>query len=67
MNKGPELRAAGLGALWRLYYAPQNIVLRADLERDFGLLEDYFGLYRRRVAEELGADDPDAFALVNSS
>jgi hypothetical protein len=40
---------------------------RAELEREFGLFEDHFGLYCQRVAEALGADDPDLRALVNSS
>jgi hypothetical protein len=41
--------------------------MRAELELEFGMLENHFGLYCRRVAEELGAHDPDALALVNAS
>jgi hypothetical protein len=67
VNKTPELRRAGLGALWGLYYAPKNSLARAEFEKEFGLFEHHFGLYSQRVAEELGANDPDAFALVNSS
>src|SRR3984893_15072760 len=68
VNQALGLRQIGLDALWKLYYAPDHTMTRAELEIKFGLLEDHFGLYCRRVAEELGADDaPDALALVNSS
>jgi hypothetical protein len=53
--------------LWKLYYAPNHSLLRTELEIEFGLLEDHFGLYCRRVAEELGANDPDALAPVDAS
>ena len=49
------------------YPAPNHTLTRAKLEKEFGLLENHFGLFCRRVTEELGADDPDALALVNSS
>jgi hypothetical protein len=68
VNQTLGLRHIGLDALWKLYYAPDHTMTRAELDIKFGLLEDHFGLYCRRVAEELGADDPpDALALVNSS
>jgi hypothetical protein len=67
VNKTPELRRAGLRALWMLYYAPEHSLARAELEKEFGLLEAHFGLYSRGVAEHLGVDDPDELALVNSS
>jgi hypothetical protein len=68
VNQTLGLRHIGLDALWKLYYAPDHTMTRAELEIKFGLLEGHFGLYCRRVAEELGADDPpDALALVNSS
>jgi hypothetical protein len=67
VNNIPELRRAGLSALWKLYYAPEHSLARVELEKEFGLLEDHFGLYSQRVAEELGANDPDPLALVNSS
>jgi hypothetical protein len=41
VNKTPELRRAGLRALWKLYCAPQHSVARAELENEFGLLEDW--------------------------
>ena len=63
VNKTPELRRA----LWKLYCAPQHSVARAELENEFGLLEDNFGLYSRGVAEQLSLDKPGALALVNSS
>jgi hypothetical protein len=66
VNRSPELRQAGLAALWCLYYAPNHTSTRVKLERDFGLLEDHFGVYARRVAEKLGAGEPDSLPLVNS-
>jgi hypothetical protein len=62
-----ELRHAGLDALWKLYHAPQHTLTKTEFEREFGLLDDHFGLYCRRVAEELGANDPDPLPLVTSS
>jgi hypothetical protein len=67
VNNTPELRRAGLRALWKLYFAPEHSLARAELERELGLLEAHFGLYSRGVAEHLGVDDPDELALVNSS
>jgi hypothetical protein len=67
VNKTPELRRAGLSAMWKLYYSPQHSLARAEFEKEFGLLEDHFGLYSCGVAEQLGIDNPDALALVNSS
>jgi hypothetical protein len=58
---------AGLDALWKLYHAPHHTLTKGEIEREFGLLEDHFGLYCRRVAEELGANDPDPLPLVTSS
>jgi hypothetical protein len=67
VNQAVGLRHIGLDTLWKLYYASNHTLMRAELEIKFGVLEDHFGLYCRRVAEELGANDPDALALVNSS
>jgi hypothetical protein len=67
VNKTFGLHRAGMDVLWKLYYAPNHTLTCAELEREFGLLEDHFGLFCRRVAEELGTNDPDAIALVNSS
>jgi hypothetical protein len=67
VNKTPELRRAGLRALWKLYCAPQHSVARAELENEFGLLEDNFGLYSRGVVEQLSLDNPGALALLDSS
>jgi hypothetical protein len=67
VNKTPELRRAGLDVLWKLYYAPKHSLTRSELEREFGVLEDHFGLYCRRVAEKLGAKHLDTLPLVNSS
>jgi hypothetical protein len=67
VNKALDLRHPGLNALWKLYYAPRHTLLRAELEKEFGVLEDHFGVYCRRVAEELGAKGPDALPLVTIS
>ena len=67
VNQTPGLRRTGIDVLWKLYYAPNHTLTRAELEKEFGLLENHFGLFCRRVAEELSANDPDALALVNSS
>jgi hypothetical protein len=67
VNETTELRRAGLGALWKLYYAPEHSLARAELEKEFGLLEEHFGLYSRAVAEQLGINNHDELALVNSS
>jgi hypothetical protein len=67
VNKTPELRHAGLSALWKLYHAPEHSLARVELEKEFGLLEKHFGMYSRAVAEQLGVDNPDELALVNSS
>jgi hypothetical protein len=66
-NEALGLGHAGLTVLWKLYYAPDHTMTRAELEVEFGVLADHFGLYCWRVAEELGASDPDALALVNHS
>jgi hypothetical protein len=67
VNKAPGPTRAGLDVLWKLYYAANHTLTRAELEQEFGVLEDHFGLFCRCVAVELGADDPDSLALVNSS
>jgi hypothetical protein len=66
VNRSPDLRQAGLAALWCLYYAPQHTLTRVKLEREFGVLADHFGAYARRVAEELGSEKPDELPLANS-
>ena len=66
VNQNSDLRQAGLAAMWRLYYAPKHTLARVSLEGEFGVLADHFGAYARRVAEELGAEEPDALPLVNS-
>jgi hypothetical protein len=66
-NKTPGLRRAGIDVLWKLYYATNHTMMRAELEQEFGVLENHFGLFCQHVAGELGADDSDPLALVNSS
>src|ERR1700724_1744276 len=67
VNKTFGLHRTGMNVLWKLYYAPNHALTRAELQKEFGLLEDHFGLFCRRVTQVLGADDSDALALVNSS
>jgi hypothetical protein len=67
VNKTFGLHRTGMNVLWKLYYVPDHTVTRAELEEEFGLLEDHFDLFSRRVAEELGATELDALALMNSS
>ena len=42
-------------------------MLRSEIERSFGAFDLHFGWFCRRVAEELGASDPDVLALVDYS
>lgn len=66
VNQTPGLRIrTGADALWALYGAPDHTLTRHQLEQKFGALDLHFGWFCRRVAEELGAEQPDAFALVN--
>ena len=67
VNKTFGLHRAGMDVLWKLYYVANHTLTCAELEREFGLLEDHFGLYCRRVAEELGATGVDALPLVTCS
>jgi hypothetical protein len=66
VNQTPGLRIRpGAEALWALFNAPSHALRRAELEAKFGALDLHFGWFCRRVAEELGASNPDTFALVD--
>ena len=68
VKQTPGLRIrTGSETLWRVYQSPGHTLSRAELEKDFGALDLHFGWFCRRVAEELGAEDPDTFALVDST
>jgi hypothetical protein len=68
VNQTPGLRIrTGAEALWTLYKAPSHSMLRSQMDEKFGALDLHFGWFCRRVAEELGANDPDTLALVDSS
>jgi hypothetical protein len=68
VNQTPGLRIrTGAEALWRIFKAPGHTLARSELEKEFGALDLHFGWFCRRVAEELGVDDPDTFALCDSS
>jgi hypothetical protein len=68
VNRTPGLRIQpGIEALWAIFKAPNHTMLRSDLESQFGAFDLHFGWFCRRVAEELGAKDPDVLALVDSS
>jgi hypothetical protein len=57
----------GIKALWELFRSPGYTLPRAVLDQKFGALDLHFGWFCRRVAERLGANEPDAFALVDYS
>jgi hypothetical protein len=66
VNSTPSLRIrTGAEALWKIFNAPNHSLPRRELEKQFGALDLHFGWFCRRVAEELGANSPDAFALVD--
>ena len=67
VNRVLGLGHTGLTVLWKLYFAPDHTMTRAELEVEFGVLADHFGLYCRRVAEELGIIEPKALPLVTCS
>ncbi len=66
VNRTPGLRIQpGIDALWMIFKAPHNTIKRAALEAKLGALDLHFGWFCRRVAEELGVNNPDALALVD--
>ena len=66
VNATPGLRIQpGIDALWALYNAPDHAMTRSSIEQEFGAFDLHFGWFCRRVAEELGADNPDVLALVD--
>lgn len=68
VNSTPGLRIQpGAKALWKIFNAQKHTIGRIELENHFGALDLHFGWFCRRVAEELGANDPDVFALVDYS
>jgi hypothetical protein len=68
VNQTPGFRIKpGAGALWALFNAPDHTLSRVALKKEFGALDLHFGWFCRRVAEELGIDDPPPFALANST
>jgi hypothetical protein len=68
VNQTPGLRIrTGTEALWKLFKAPGHALPRSEMEESFGALDLHFGWFCRRVAEELGANAPNALALVDCS
>ncbi len=60
VNQTPGLRIKpGIEALWALYRAPGHTLPRQMIEKEFGAFDLHFGWFCRRVAEELGAENPD--------
>jgi hypothetical protein len=53
VNQTTGLRRTGIDVLWKLYYAPNHTLTRAELEKEFGLIENHFSVFCRGVAEEL--------------
>ena len=68
VNSDPGRRIKpGIEALWDILKSPKHTVKRSVLEQKYGALDLHFGWFCRRVAEELGANEPDVFALVDYS
>jgi hypothetical protein len=66
VNATPGLRIQpGIEALWAIYNAPDHAMTRSSIEKEFGAFDLHFGWFCRRVAEELGANNPDVLALVD--
>ena len=66
VNVTPGLRIQpGIDALWALYEAPDHTMTRSSIEKEYGAFDLHFGWFCRRVAEELGANNPDVLALVD--
>jgi hypothetical protein len=66
-NKTHGPSHCGIDVLWKLYYATNHTLSRVELEQEFGVLDNRFGLFCRHVALELGAVDPDPLALVDAA
>jgi len=68
VNQTPGLRIRpGTRALWRIFKAPGHSLSLAELEPEFKALALHFGWFCRRVAEELGEENPREFSLTNKS
>ncbi|MDF2117754.1 hypothetical protein PY365_19425 [Roseiarcaceae bacterium H3SJ34-1] len=68
VNQTPGLRIQpGIDALWALYNAPGHSMKRSEIDDKYGAFDLHFGWFCRRVAEELGANNPDVLALVDYS
>jgi hypothetical protein len=66
INATPGLRIQpGIDALWALYNSPDHTMTRSSIEKQYGAFDLHFGWFCRRVAEELGANNPDVLALVD--
>ena len=66
VNRTPGLKIkTGTQALVRIYQSPGHSIARQALEKEFGALDLHFGWLCRRVAELLGDDEPEAFALTD--
>ena len=66
INATPGLRIEpGIKALWDIYNAPDHAMTRSAIETKYGAFDLHFGWFCRRVAEELGANNPDVLALVD--
>jgi hypothetical protein len=57
----------GIEALWRVFRAPHYSMPYEQLVAQFGAPNLHFGWFCRRVAEELGVNDPGEFALMDRS
>jgi hypothetical protein len=57
----------GIEALWRVFRAPHYSMPYEQLVAQFGAPNLHFGWFCRRVAEELGVNDPAEYALMDRS
>lgn len=68
VNKDTNRRSThGMQVLWELYGAPGYRMATRDLEAKYGGINTNFGWLCKRVAEELGSQEPDEFALADRS
>jgi hypothetical protein len=68
VSRTPGLRIRpGEEAKWDLYDAPDRTLPRNELKAKYRALNAHFGMFCRRVVEELGDLQPRPFALADSS
>lgn len=62
----PQKRSeVGIKALWALFRAPDRTLPHDQLVTEFKAPEWHFGWFCKRVAEDLGDNDPTEYALTD--